>query len=82
VNGLPEPNVIDSECVERMMSVVAMEGVIEKGVIRPVRPLGLAEGTKVYIVVPEPESRAAAIESPRLVHPEQVADFRMEVSEG
>jgi predicted DNA-binding antitoxin AbrB/MazE fold protein len=65
-----------------MMSNVALEGVVEKGVIRPVRPLGLAEGTKVYIVVPEIESRPPTIESPRLVHPEQVADFRMEVSEG
>ena len=62
------------------MSVVALEGLVEKGVIRPVRPLVLAEGTKVYIVVPEAASRPSVIESPRLVHPEQVADFRMEVS--
>jgi predicted DNA-binding antitoxin AbrB/MazE fold protein len=80
-DGMREPNVLDSESMEEVMSVVALEGIVEKGVIRPLRPLVLAEGAKVYIVVPEAEPKPGAIESPRLVHPEQAADFRMEVSE-
>ena len=63
------------------MSVVALEGVVENGLVRLARPLVLAEGTKVYVIVPEFESRPPTIESPRLAHPEQLIHFRMEVSE-
>ena len=80
-HGLPTPDVIDSECAEEVMNIVAVEGVVEKGLIRLARPLVLAEGTKVYVIVPESGSRPAAIESPRLAHPEQLAHFQMEVSE-
>ncbi len=63
------------------MSVSAMEGVVDDGVIRPAQRLQVPDGTRVYILVPEPESKIPAILSPRLVHPEQIADFRMEVSD-
>lgn len=32
----------------------SIEAVYERGVLRPLRPLGLAEGTKVAIVLVEP----------------------------
>jgi hypothetical protein len=63
------------------MNVVALEGVVENGLIRLARPLALVEGTKVYVIVPESESRPATIESPQLSHPEQLVDFRMKVSD-
>ena len=63
------------------MSVVRVEGIVEGGVVRPIRPVPLAEGTRVYIVVPEDKGVVSRIESPRLVHPEETADFRMDVSE-
>jgi hypothetical protein len=64
------------------MPIVTLEGVIEHGQIRLRPPVPLPENTKVYVVIPdlrlEPSARLV---SPRLVHPEQVADFQMEVSE-
>jgi hypothetical protein len=62
------------------MSVVALEGIVDGGVVRPRQPITLANGTRVYIIVPEAEAQQPRIESPRLVHPEQQADFGMEVS--
>jgi predicted DNA-binding antitoxin AbrB/MazE fold protein len=62
------------------MSVSALEGVVDDGIIRPAQPLNLPDGTKVYILVPETHQGGAVIVSPRLVHPEQITDFRMEVS--
>lgn len=64
------------------MSIVTLEGVVEKGQIRLTTGIHLPDNTKVYIVVPgiqiEPGAR---IFSPHLVHPKQVADFKMEVVE-
>jgi hypothetical protein len=59
-DGLGKPDMIDSEYAEEAMSVVAMEGVVGKGLIRLVRPLVLADGTKVYVIVPESESSFCA----------------------
>ncbi len=41
----------------------------------------LPEGTKVFIVVPDIEikEKGVRLRSPRLAHPEQAADFEMEV---
>ena len=50
-HGLPTGDVIDSECTEDAMNIVALEGVFEKGLIRLARPLLLAEGTKVYVII-------------------------------
>ncbi len=42
--------------------------------------LGCPRSTRVYVVVPEaPESAIAHIRTPRLVHPEQAREFKMEV---
>ena len=61
------------------------------GLIHPVHPLNLPEGAELELTVetaasPEPvstdrTSTSARVFSPRLVHPEQIADFEMEVRE-
>lgn len=58
------------------------EAVYEDGVIRLTDDVHLPEHTRVFVIVPEatvvPANR---IGSPRLVHPEQAADFVKEVVE-
>jgi hypothetical protein len=64
------------------MKVTAFEGVVEHGQIRLPDGVRLPEKTKVYIVVPDVEVRSVAyIGSPRIAHPEQLADFEKEVVE-
>ena len=64
------------------MPIVTLEGVVEHGQIKLVTPIPLPENTKVYVVIPDLRSEPSArLVSPRLAHPEQVADFQMEVSE-
>jgi predicted DNA-binding antitoxin AbrB/MazE fold protein len=58
------------------------EAVYESGVIRLVDDIQLPEHTKVYVVVPEEIAKLGyRIRSPRLVHPQQAADFVKEVIE-
>ncbi len=58
------------------------EAVYENGAIRLAEDVQLPEHTRVYVVVPESnESLVYRVGSPRLLHPRQVADFVMEVSE-
>ena len=62
------------------MAIVAFEGVVEHGQIRLKDGVRLPEKTEVYVIVPDVQiKRGARIFSPRLVHPEQVADFELEV---
>lgn len=64
------------------MSVITIEGIVEHGQIRLKTDVRLPEGTKVYVVVPDIQiEQVAHIFSPRLAHPEQVVDFKMEVIE-
>jgi hypothetical protein len=64
------------------MSIFTVEGVVEKGVVRLKAGVHLPEHTKVLVVVPGIEVEPVArIMSPRLVHPEQAADFVMEIRE-
>lgn len=65
------------------MSTITFEGVVEKGQIKMNTDVHLPEGTKVFIVVPdiEIESKGVRLRSPRLAHPEQAADFEIEVIE-
>jgi hypothetical protein len=64
------------------MGVTTVEGVVENGQIRLPATVRLPERTKVYVVIPDVEVQAVAyIGSPRLVHPEQAADFQKEVLE-
>jgi hypothetical protein len=63
-----------------MMNVVALEGVVDQGQIRLQTDIRLPERTKVYVVVPAIRiEQVVHLFSPRLAHPEQAADFKMEV---
>ena len=62
------------------MSVVTLEGIVEHGKIRLKTDVRLPDNTKVYVIVPGTGvEESARILSPRLVDPEQAADFKMEV---
>jgi hypothetical protein len=64
------------------MAILTIEGVVENGQIRLRENVTLPEHTKVYIVIPEVETAPQAhVYSPRLVHPEQAADFAKQIIE-
>ncbi len=64
------------------MGVATFEGVVENGQIRLPANIRLPEQAKVYVVIPDLELPPRSyIGSPRLVHPEQVVDFKKEVTE-
>lgn len=64
------------------MSVLTVEGVVEGDKIRLINPLDVPDDTRVYVVVPDvPAAESVRIYSPRLRHPDQIADFGLEVSE-
>ena len=65
------------------MSVITLEGVINDGQVKLKGNIRLPDNTRVYVVVPDIQiEEVAYIYSPRLAHPEQAADFKMEVFEG
>lgn len=65
------------------MPLLTFEGIVENGQIRLRDHVTLPEHAKVYVVVPDVDAVAQAhVYSPRLVHPEQAADFTKEVVEG
>jgi len=64
------------------MSVKTFEGIVEKGQIKLKSPVNLPDQTRVFVVVPEAEAELTVhMRSPRLAHPEQAADFKMEIIE-
>lgn len=64
------------------MGVRTFEGIVEQGQIRLPSTVQLPERAKVYVVIPDIEVQTVPfIGSPRLVHPEQAADFVKEVIE-
>jgi hypothetical protein len=64
------------------MQVTAYEGIIENGQIRLKTNITLPEKMTVYVIIPNFETQNTVhIYSPRLVHPEQAADFKKEVIE-
>ena len=64
------------------MPILTLEGIVENGQIRLRDNVTLPERTKVYVVIPEVETVPQAhVYSPRLVHPEQAADFAKQVIE-
>jgi hypothetical protein len=64
------------------VTVTTFQGVVENGQIRLAANVRLPEKTKVYVVVPDVQiPQGSYIGSPRLVHPEQAADFTKEVIE-
>lgn len=65
-----------SYCGDHTMAISTFEGVVENGQIRLRDEVALPEHTKVYVVIPDFEAVSQAhVYSPRLVHPEQAADF-------
>ena len=64
------------------MPIFTVEGIVENGQIRLRENVTLPEHTKVYVVVPDLETAPQAhVYSPRLVHPEQSADFAKQIIE-
>jgi len=64
------------------MSVVTFEGVVDKGQIRLKSQVLLPERTRVYVIIHDVQiEQIAYIFSPRLAHPEQAADLKMEIVE-
>lgn len=64
------------------MSVLTLEGTVENGQIKLASDVHLPEKTRVFIVIPDWRIlKEARLYSPRLVRPEQAADFKLEVIE-
>jgi hypothetical protein len=64
------------------MAILTVEGIVENGQIRLRDNVTLPEHTKVYVVVPDIAAAPQAhVYSPRLVHPEQAADFAKQIIE-
>ena len=62
------------------MGVTTFEAIVENGQIRLPVHVRLPEKAKVYVVAPGVElGPIALIASPRLLHPEQAEDFKMEI---
>jgi hypothetical protein len=65
-----------------MSGVATFEGCVEGGHIRLQGNIALPDKTRVYVVVPEmADDQPPRIRSPRLVHPEQSADYAKQVLE-
>ncbi len=63
-------------------NILTLEGVVKRGQIWLKSVVNLPENTKVYIIVPDIQVKQRPhIFSPRLVHPEQAADFALEMTE-
>jgi len=62
------------------MSVLTVEGIVKQGKIELPDDIVLPEDTKVYIIIPGVQvQQRARIASPRLVYPDQAADFTLNV---
>ena len=62
------------------MSILTLEGIVDHGQIRLPANVRLPENARVYVLVPEVQVEGVArIASPRLAHPEDAADFVMEI---
>lgn len=64
------------------MSILAIEGVVDRGTIRVVGEVCLPEGARVYVIVPEPApEKTPKLPSPRLANRQDVPDFAMRIVE-
>lgn len=65
-----------------MRKIATYEGVIENGHVTLPPEAEIPEKTRVYVLVPDPDSRRTyKVMSPRLAHPEQAKDFELQVLE-
>ena len=65
-----------------MRKLATYEGVVENGHVTLPRDVDIPEKTRVYVLVPNLETRKTfKIPGARLVHPEQAKDFEMQVIE-
>jgi predicted DNA-binding antitoxin AbrB/MazE fold protein len=64
-----------------------VDAIYDQGVFRPLEPLVLPDGARVHLRIEQEKHDGAGapsvarVNSPRLAHPEQAADFAMEVRE-
>ncbi len=64
-----------------------VDAIYDRGVLRPLEPLILPEGTRVHLRIEEENGSVgvklfpARIHGPRLTNPEQAAEFNMEIRE-
>lgn len=63
------------------MHETMFQGRVENGQIKLPAGVQLPEDAVVYVVIPGTARPLAYVGSPRLVHPEQAADFQIEVIE-
>lgn len=64
------------------MEIMTIEGVVEQGRIRLPAHIRLPEKTRVYVVVPGLQvERGVHVSSPHLAHPEEAAEFVLQVVE-
>ena len=65
------------------MKVLTYEAIVERGEVKLPDTVRLPEHAKVYVVVPDVEDLPPSrVQTPRLLRPEQVSDFAMEILEG
>jgi len=65
-----------------MRKLATYEGVVENGHVTLPPDADIPENTRVYVLVPNPETRRTfKIPGARLVHPEQAKDFEKQVIE-
>ena len=65
-----------------MRKLATYEGVVENGHVTLPPNADIPEKTRVYVLVPNGDAQGTPrIASPRLVHPEQAKDFKMDVIE-
>jgi predicted DNA-binding antitoxin AbrB/MazE fold protein len=63
-----------------------VDAIFSQGAFRPLEPLALPEGSRVLLSVEDganltPAPHAAKIHTPRLAHPKDAADFKLEIRE-
>jgi hypothetical protein len=63
-----------------------VDAIFSQGAFRPLVPLALPEGARVHLSIEEktngnPPPQPVKIHTPKLAHPEDAADFVMEVRE-
>ena len=64
-----------------IMTIATFEGIVEHGQIHLKTSVRLPERLQVFVVVPDYTApQTVHVDTPRLVHPEQVQDFVMEIS--